>query len=166
MPACYVVFGARLRPDGAPGPALIRRIDGALAAARDAAGALFLVTGGQPRAGRTEAAAMRDLLLAAGIAPARILIEDRARNTRASAIECAAILRARPDLAPVLVCSDRFHQPRCVWLLRRVGIAAVAAPMPDERVAMRRPLWLYSWVRELVAIPYDTSALLVRSRPR
>jgi uncharacterized SAM-binding protein YcdF (DUF218 family) len=164
MPACYIVFGARLRPNGSAGPALKRRVAGALAAAQGQADARFLVTGAQPRAGRTEAEIMRDMLRAAGVADQRILVDDGAENTRSSAINCAAILRARPALRPVLVCSDRFHQPRCATLLRLCGIGADAAPMPDERREMRRHVWLFYRLRELAAIPYDAARLALRRR--
>jgi vancomycin permeability regulator SanA len=164
MSPVYVIFGARLWPDGRPGPALMRRVTGAVAAASDEPQACFLVTGAQPRAGRTEAVVMRELLHKAGVEDSRILIEDEAPNTRASAILCARILRARPDLAPVLVCSDRFHQPRCVLLLRACGVMARAAPMPDERAAMRRQMWLYHRLREVAAIPYDALMITLRRR--
>lgn len=164
MPACFVIFGARLRPDGTAGPALKRRLAGALAAAGSARDARFLVSGAQPQAGRTEADVMRELLRAAGVSDDRILLERAAHNTRSSAVNCAAMLRARPDLTPVLVCSDRFHQPRCVLLLRRCGIDAAPAPMDDERRAMRWHLWLFYRLRELIAIPYDAAMITVRGR--
>jgi vancomycin permeability regulator SanA len=164
MSACYVIFGARLRPDGTAGPALKRRIAGAVAAAHGQADARFLVTGAQPQAGRTEAEIMREMLRAAGIAGHRILIEDAAHNTRSSAVNCAAILHARPDLRPVLICSDRFHQPRCAMLLRRCGIAADMAAMPDERREMRLHVWLFYRLRELAAVPYDAARLALRNR--
>ena len=164
MPSCFVIFGARLRPDGTPGPALERRVAGALAAAAGQGDARFLVSGAQPRGGRTEAAVMREVLRKAGIDDSRILVDDAAHNTRSSAVNCAAILRAHPELSPVLVCSDRFHQRRCVLLLRACGIAARAAPMPDERTAMRPQIWLFYRLRELAAIPYDALMIALRGR--
>lgn len=159
-----MIFGARLRPDGRPGPALVRRVTGAIAAASGEPDARFLVTGAQPRGGRTEAAVMRELLHKAGIDDSRIIVEDAAQNTRASAILCAAILRAHPGLSPVLVCSDRFHQARCVMLLRACGIAARAAPMANERATMRWQLWLFYRLRELAALPYDALMIAFRRR--
>ena len=143
---------------------MTRRVAGAIAAASGEPDARFLVTGAQPRGGRTEAAVMRELLRKAGIDDSRILVEDAAHNTRASAIHCAAILRAHPELSPVLVCSDRFHQARCVMLLRACGIAARAAPMANERETMRWQLWLFYRLREFAALPYD--ALMVACRRR
>ena len=164
MPSCFVIFGARLRPDGRPGPALLRRVAGAVAAAAGEPGARFLVTGAEPRGGHTEAAVMRELLHKAGIDDPRILVEDAAHNTRSSAIRCAAILRAHPGLSPVRVCSDRFHQTRCVMLLRACGIAARAAPMANERRAMRWQLWLFYRLREFAALPYDALMIAFRRR--
>jgi uncharacterized SAM-binding protein YcdF (DUF218 family) len=162
VPACFVIFGARLRPDGTAGPALRRRIAGALAAAQGQPDARFLVTGAQPQAGRTEAAVMREMLRGVGIAGDRILVEEKAHNTRSSAILCAAILHTRPELRPVLVCSDRFHQPRCAMLLRQCGIEAQPAPMPQERREMRPHVWLFYRLRELAAMPYDAARLALR----
>jgi uncharacterized SAM-binding protein YcdF (DUF218 family) len=164
MPACYVIFGARLKPDGSAGAALKRRIAGALAAARNNPDAHFLVTGAQPQAGRTEAEIMRQLLIAAGIPEERILVEDAAHNTRSSAINCTAMLHARPALRPVAVCSDRFHQPRCILLLRQCGLAAEMVPMPDERREMRAHVWLFYRLREVAAITYDATRLALRRR--
>jgi vancomycin permeability regulator SanA len=164
VPSCFVIFGARLRPDGRPGPALLRRVAGAVAAAAGEPDARFLVTGAEPRGGHTEAAAMRELLHKAGIDGSRILVEDAAHNTRSSAIRCAEILRAHPELSPVLVCSDRFHQTRCVMLLRACGIAARAAPMANERRAMRWQLWLFYRLREFAALPYDALMIAFRRR--
>jgi vancomycin permeability regulator SanA len=164
MPSCFVIFGALLKPDGSAGPALMRRVRGALAAARDRDDAVFLVTGAQPRAGITEAAVMRRLLREAGISDDRILVEAEAHNTRSSAIACAAMLKGRPELRPVLVCSDRFHQARCVMLLRLCGIPAAPASMPDERSEMRPQIWLFYRMRELVAIPYDALMIVLRRR--
>jgi uncharacterized SAM-binding protein YcdF (DUF218 family) len=164
VPSCFVIFGARLHPDGRPGPALTRRVVGAVAAASGQPDARFLVTGAQPRGGRTEAAVIRELLHKAGIHDSRILVEDAAHNTRASAILCAAILRNHPGLSPVLVCSDRFHQARCAMLLRACGIAARAAPMANERAAMRWQLWLFYRLRELAALPYDALMIALRRR--
>ena len=159
-----MIFGARLRPDGRPGPALMRRVAGAVAAASGKPDARFLVTGAQPRGGRTEAAVMRELLHKAGVDDQRILVEDEAHNTRSSAIRCAAILRAHPGLSPVFVCTDRFHQARCVMLLRACGIAARAAPMANERRMMRWQLWLFYRLRELAALPYDALMIALRRR--
>jgi uncharacterized SAM-binding protein YcdF (DUF218 family) len=164
VPSCYVIFGARLRPDGRPGPALLRRVAGALAAAANEPEARFLVTGAEARGGRTEAAVMHELLREAGIDDARIMVEDQAHNTRSSAVRCAAILRAHPGLSPVLVCTDRFHQGRCLMLLRACGIAARAAPMADERATMRWQLRLFYRLRELAALPYDAVMIALRRR--
>ena len=76
----------------------------------------------------------------------------------------AAILRAHPELSPVLVCSDRFHQARCVMLLRACGVAARAAPMANERTTMRWQLWLFYRLRELAALPYDALMIALRRR--
>ena len=148
MTTVIVVFGAALRPDGTPSPALVRRVDTAVAAARDS-DATLLVTGGAVTAPITEAAVMRDMLVAAGITPARIVLEEQARTTLGSVRLCAPILR-QLAAARILVCSDDFHLPRCRWLMRLAGFKTEALPAPTPL------LRLWPRLREVIALPVDT----------
>lgn len=143
-----VVFGAALRPDGTPSPALVRRIETAIAAAR-ASDATLLVTGGAVTAPLTEAAVMRDMLVAAGIAPARIVMEDQARTTLGSVRLCAPILR-QYAAERIVICSDDYHLPRCRWLMRLAGFRT--APLPARASEIR----LWPRLREVIAVPVDT----------
>lgn len=117
---------------------------------------------------------MRRLLLDLGAIDEQIVVEDTARNTRESAVRCAAMLRGRPDVGGVFVCSSRYHVRRCHMLMRLNGVR------PDGSVASRDaarvgPLrYGYAWLREWAALPYDAmlttgrrfGGALIRSRPK
>jgi uncharacterized SAM-binding protein YcdF (DUF218 family) len=151
--AVIVVFGAAIRADGSPSPALVRRIETAIAEAR-ASDALILVTGGAVAAPVAEAAVMRGLLEAAAIAPERIVAEDQARSTLGSVRRCAPILR---QISPerIMICSDGYHIPRCRWLMRLAGFRTEALP---ARTPMIR---VWPRLREAIAIPVDTLCWLL-----
>lgn len=148
MSDVIVVFGAALRADGSPSPALIRRVETAATAARGS-DATILVTGGAVTAAITEATVMRALLEAAGIAPGRIVMEDQARTTLGSVRLCAPILK-RLAAPRIVICSDDYHLPRCRWLMRLAGFRTV--PLPASTPFLR----LWPRLRELLALPVDT----------
>ena len=60
---------------------------------------------------KIEARVLADQLLAWGIAPDRVVVEDHARNTHENAVLSAAIVRARGWKSVVIVTSA-FHMPR------------------------------------------------------
>ena len=95
-----------------------------------------LVSGGEvfSEYGR-EAVIMRDILVSFGVAPAKIILEDRSLNTTENARFTAPILRERGWRRPLLVTSA-FHMPRSVSEFRRAGISV--APYPAGFYASRR----------------------------
>ena len=159
-----IVFGAAVRPDGAPSGTLKRRIATAAGTAGTARPLRYLVTGGPVRHPEPEALVMRRLLVELGVREDRILVEDRARNTRESARLCAAILGGRGDVGAVLVCSSRYHLPRCRLLLRLHGIRCGAAVASEDAAALGRARYAYSWLRELAAMPFDALRAVLRRR--
>lgn len=83
----------------------------------------------------TEAAYLARQLEAWGIAKDRILLEDRARNTRENATFTKALLDAK-GLSTVLIITSAFHLPRAVGCFRAAGVTFDALPV-DYR--MREP---------------------------
>ncbi len=157
---CIIIFGARVQPDGRPSRILCQRIQAALRAWRERPDARLMPTGGQIGGRRAEALVMRDELVAAGVPRSALVLEPESKDTFQSAIACAALLRAMPDLGEVLVCSSDFHLPRCRALMALEGF-------PGRGVAARsspRPLldlcFLYRVGRESLALPYDTALML------
>lgn len=186
-----IVFGAAVRPDGSASGTLRRRTLGALALSRVAPRPLddraadsklppadhlplparkFLVTGGQGRFGPPEAIVMRDLLLAAGVRDDQIEIEPESRDTLESALRCAAILSRDlvgadgADSIEVVVATSRYHAPRCWLLLRLLGVRAGIGKIPTDRKVLGLRSWLYSCVREALAIPWDAFLVLTLHR--
>jgi uncharacterized SAM-binding protein YcdF (DUF218 family) len=98
---------------------------------------------------------MAAMLEARGVPRARILLEETGTDTLSSARAVVALLRTRGIAAPVFVASSLYHQPRCLLVLRLLGIRARPAVPPVLPAAT--PWWhrCYWWLREVPAIPYD-----------
>lgn len=148
-----VVLGAAVWAGGRPSPALTRRTLHAVQLARAGAVRHLLLTGGLGRHPPSEASVMRALAVAAGIEPARLVLEERATSTLESARECARIIAAR-GWSRVLLVSDSYHLPRARLAFRRFGVAARASAPPGGRGDTAEWQWLLLHLRELVAIPW------------
>lgn len=156
----FVIFGAAVRPDGTPSGTLARRATGALALARAAAPRMFVASGGLGRHGPPEAHVVRELILAAGVPPGEILIEDRARDTLESIVLCHAILGGRTDVEEIVPCSSGYHVPRCALLFRLLGYRVRTGPMPPDRPHIGFAKWGFYVAKECLALPYDAALLL------
>lgn len=158
-----IIFGAAVRPNGRPSPALQRRVE---AAARFGAGLrapLYVPTGGKGRFGPAESAVMAGLLRDLGAASGRILEEPTGTDTLSSVLACAALLRGRGHAGPVFAATSGYHLPRCLMLLRMAGLPARAVPPPEaDPSLLRRWYWR---LREAPALPYD-AALMLAARLR
>jgi uncharacterized SAM-binding protein YcdF (DUF218 family) len=121
-----VVLGCRVDDDGLPSERMRRRMALAVELYRDGRAPLLLLSGGG-LGPVTEAAAMRDLALDAGIPAAALLLEPDSHNTLANAANTARLLNVLGKRQIVLV-TDQLHLPRAAWLFRRAGlnIAGVA----------------------------------------
>ncbi|MCB4821336.1 YdcF family protein [Roseicella aerolata] len=158
-----IIFGAAVRPDNSPSPALRRRVE---AAARFGAGlpdALYLPTGGKGRHGEAESTVMAALLRELGAAPDRIREEPTGTDTLSSVRACRALLRDLGHQGPVFAATSRYHLPRCLLLLRIAGLAARPVPIGPSR-ADRWTLRWYWRLREVPAIPYDAALMLWHRR--
>ena len=105
---------------------------------------------------------MAQLLVARGIPPERILMEETGTDTLSSARAVARLLRAQEIAAPVYAASSAYHLPRCLMLLRAFGVRAHAAGPPWVPAGSRMITRCYWRLRELAALAYDgVLALLV-----
>lgn len=75
-----LVLGYLLNDDGTPHPALVGRLEKALAVSARYPDAALVVSGGVPRAGRVEAVVMREWLEARGVPSGRIFEEGYSRD--------------------------------------------------------------------------------------
>jgi uncharacterized SAM-binding protein YcdF (DUF218 family) len=158
----FIIFGAAVLPDGRPSGFLLRRVQGALDAARCIPDRIFIATGGVGRHGPSEASIIRDLLVKGGVEPNEILIEDRACDTLQSALFCDEILRRQRNVAQIVPCSSNFHIPRCALLLRILGYRSRIIDMPADRPHVAITRWSAYMLKELIATPYDAAMLLLR----
>jgi uncharacterized SAM-binding protein YcdF (DUF218 family) len=117
------------------------RITETVALARLYPAAAVLITGGNAAIipGRfTEATAMRRLLIVEGVAPERLLIEDRSRNTIENAIYSKDVAQPQADQTWLMVTSA-FHMPRAVGCFRHVGWEVIPVPV-DYRSGAPLPI--------------------------
>lgn len=146
-----IVLGAMVWPDG-PSPALVRRLDKALEYWRSHPDVIIIVSGGQGADEPvSEAQAMYDYLLQAGIPAQSIHMEDRSTSTVENLVNSKAILTQLgfdAEKTPVVVVSNAFHLTRVRMLCDRYGLDAdtLGTPMPDLRSAF------YSYNREVFAL--------------
>lgn len=117
---------------GALSATSMRRI---IAAAQLASGVLdshLLISGGMGRRW-TEADLMGALAQRLGIAPERIELERRSRNTLQNAREVARMLRgARPR--PLYLVTSAYHMPRAWMSFRHSGLRVCALPVDYESI--------------------------------
>lgn len=124
-----VVLGAGLYDDGSMRPMLVDRLTAALKLAQKYPLTPIVASGGAPRAGVTEAQAMRMWLVANGVAVERITEEGASRSTVENARNTAAILTGRRATGAVVVSSPN-HVERALVDFR----AAVDGRIPVSGV--------------------------------
>jgi len=162
MNTYFVIFGSAVRADGTPSGSLARRVEGALVLARTTPQRMFVGTGGVGRHGPAEAHVIRDLLVAAGIEPNDILIEDQALDTLQSVLLCDAILRPRKDVGLIVPCSSSYHNLRCALLFRMLGYRVRIGRVPSDLPHLGPTKWGAYVFKELFALPYDAVLLSLR----
>jgi uncharacterized SAM-binding protein YcdF (DUF218 family) len=107
------------------------RITETVALARRYPQARVLITGGDGSLvpnGLTEAEPTRDLLIALGVEPERLVIESAARNTWENAVLSYGLAQPRPEEIWLLV-TTAMHMPRAVGCFRHAGWSVVPYPV-------------------------------------
>lgn len=91
--------------------------------------------------GETEAAGAKRLFARLGIAPERLLLEDRSRNTAENAAFTRDLVQPQPGERWLLVTSA-FHMPRAVGCFRAVGFEVIPWPV-DYRTSGGGDVWRF-----------------------
>lgn len=166
--ALYPAYWAKFGPPAAAvvvlGSGLIRgRVPPLLAARLDRGRAFYerglaagvetrmVTSGGQgPDEPVSEASAMADYLVEAGVPVERVLTENRSRNTRENLEFSAEVLRGAGVDGPIAVVTNNFHALRAAMLMRKVGLPGYAVGAPTARY-----YWSAAVIREYIAILRD-----------
>ncbi|MCF6387589.1 YdcF family protein [Mycobacterium sp. MBM] len=106
-----VILGYGLTPDGWMRPILYTRVLTGLAVAQAFPQSPIIVTGGNPRNGRTEAGEMRNLLRLLGFPANRIIVEDKANSTVQNA-QFSVPLAEKADTSGIILVTSSTHQGR------------------------------------------------------
>jgi uncharacterized SAM-binding protein YcdF (DUF218 family) len=105
------------------------------------------LTGGR----NPEAQEANKLLVALGVDPARVTLEENSRNTDENARFTAAMVHPRPGQHWLLVTSG-FHMPRSIGLFEKAGFDVVAYPVAFRTLGPGHPLlWSLDAVENLKA---------------
>jgi uncharacterized SAM-binding protein YcdF (DUF218 family) len=143
-----VVLGTSATVRGHPSPCMRVRVAEGVRLVDQGVAPFLIVSGGlDPRDGIVEAEAMRDLAEELGLAPDRILMEDRATSTIENLEYSVRLLASRGLAGRIVVTTEPFHLPRAMWAARRLGIDADGAP--SGRCPGRGPGWM---LREPAAV--------------
>ena len=156
-----IIMGAAVKQDGQPSGALARRVNSAIKIAAKFSNSIFIVTGGIGKSAFSEAFVMKKLLLDAGIKTDKIILDEKSNDTLSSVLCCIKILKLNQNYNQVYICSDRYHIPRCRWLFFLSGIPTNFAEVDSGYKANGILRWIFYYVREAVAFPYDTILLLL-----
>ena len=141
-----VVLGSKVHPDGTPSPRLAARLGRALELYRTGVTPHILVSGGTGIEGVPEGTAMKRWLVSQGVPGAAIIVDDQGVDTRATARNAVALMRAR-DLHSAIVVSQYFHIPRTRLAFAQAGLRGVGSAHPA-----------YFELRDLYAIAREVPA--------
>jgi len=119
-----IVPGVRFR-DGRPVSGLEQRLQMALGLFRQGRVSSILVSGDEANAGQ-EATGMRDWLLARGVPSARIVVDRLGTRTLMTMAHAAHVF----GIHSAIICTQRMHAARSVFLAAGSGIDAVAFVPP------------------------------------
>lgn len=145
---CAVVFGARVRDDGAPSDALADRVDESIRLYREGRVRKLVMSGGiEPENGQSEPAVMRARAEAAGVPREDIILDDQGKDT-ASTVRNTADLLEREGLRSALVVSHYYHEPRAKMLFDRAGVRTFTVPATMRRRLAKEPFFI---AREIAA---------------
>lgn len=136
-PAAIIVLGGSVEPrkSEAHGQVILStdgtRMTAAVELARKYPKTPLVFTGGSAlllSEGPPEANAARDLWLALGVEPERMIFESKSRNTWENALFTRELLNPRPGDTYILVTSA-WHMPRSVGIFRHAGMKVVPFPV-------------------------------------
>jgi len=125
-----IILGAQLKENG-PSDVLERRLDTAIPYLEANESTIAIVSGGQgANEPKAEAEGMYEYLVAAGIDPSRILLEDQSDNTGTNLKYSGRLLNKEEDT--VVVVTSNFHVFRAVLIAGKEGYENVYGLAADS----------------------------------
>ncbi|MBO8171709.1 MAG: YdcF family protein [Bacillaceae bacterium] len=149
-----IVLGASLW-DNRPSPALKERLDHGLRLYRQGLFDTFIVTGGMDGNGSTipEGEGMKRYLIAQGVPPADIFVEDKARSTYENLLFSQKIMKEKGFQKAVIV-THVYHGARALDIARFTGYDYPQISLTESRVMFmpwhkfRETLAYTNWLRQ------------------
>lgn len=160
-----IVMGAAVWQGGQPSPTLRRRVSHAVNLMKKGKADFLLVTGGVGKYPPAEAIVMKNLSIAEGIPPKKIIIEGEGTSTFQSVLKCVRILH-KHSWSNVLVVSDSYHIFRAIFAFRCFDIQAVGSAVSGSRQASPFWKWCYYYIREIIALLWYMLLILVEKIKR
>lgn len=152
--AALVVFGAGVNGQE-PSLTLSSRLEAALAYLRDRPDMPVVVSGAQGRGEDvSEARCMADWLIARGVDPGRVWLEEEAVDTAENVRFSMRLLAERgiDTRAPVAFCTSDYHMCRAVYLGGQSGPVADVVPVAARLPSYYWPLTVNYYIREAFAM--------------
>ncbi|MCS7222271.1 MAG: YdcF family protein [Anaerolineae bacterium] len=150
-----IVLGARVLPDGRPGPDLYSRTRHGVNLYQSGWASQLMFTGGYAGDAASAAAVARRLALKWGVPDEHIWLADGSMSTWEDAKVAARLMR-RQGWQRAIVVSHPLHLYRAQWMFRRAGLTVYPSPTPDVSVAeMDWRQRLYLDVREALALAWS-----------
>lgn len=147
-PVTVVVPGAMIRDDR-PSLMLSHRLDAAIGYLEAHADAVCVVSGGQGEDETySEAYVMQQYLLAHGVAPERIYLEDQSTNTMENMTFTREVITQNHLPEAVVIATQEFHQYRSAAYAKKAGLQ----PVGTATCGTPWYLFLCYWVREFAGI--------------
>jgi uncharacterized SAM-binding protein YcdF (DUF218 family) len=166
-----IVLGARVEPDGQPGPDLQVRTMHAVSLFQRGLAPYLICTGGYQNDRLSAAAVACALAVSQGIPPDKVLLADGSMTTREDAAR-AHDLMAENNWKTAILVSHPLHLERARLLFESMGITAHPSPTSTELDAIpwRTRSWLTAreavgivWIAlEALGLPYEWTLPLSR----
>jgi SanA protein len=154
-----IVPGARVYPGGVPSPALEDRLEAARALYARGAVRRILASGDHEHDDYDEVTVMYSWLVAHGVAPADVFLDHAGLRTLDTMERARRVFQVRD----AVVCTQRFHLARAVFLARRAGIDAVGLVADRRAYVHARSDRLREVVARGVAV---VDSYVLRTAPR
>lgn len=130
-PADYAVVLGLALENGKPTKDLMYRVETAKRYLDDHPDTTLILTGGNPdESGRTEAVVMRDLLTEIGVPQEKMILEDKAENTKENFRNILSMIDPKQT---IVLISSNYHMDRAVLTAKGAGFENVLClPAPSE----------------------------------